>query len=69
VYSYGEIEAMCSNDVLAMLFWHSGIFGEPIPYNTLENRNILLGPPQSIQSIPEESSEWLNSEIIKRLPY
>lgn len=69
VYSYSEIKDLCNKDVLAIRFRHAGILSEPLQYTVLKENDVISGPPQSIQSIPEESLDWLHKQVIERLPY
>jgi hypothetical protein len=70
VYSFSEVSGLCKkNEVLVILFWHCGILNKPISYNELKRKGVLSGPPQSIQHINEEKRDWLDKELIARLPF
>jgi len=64
VYSYPEIEQLCRNgDVLLILFRQARVLQEPLALGELTDAGILLGPPQSIQSISERHDEWLKKNL------
>jgi len=69
IYSFEEIRELCKQDVLAILFRHSGVLSEPLHFNTLKQHSVLSGAPQSIQSVPRESLKWLRKELTARLPF
>jgi len=63
VYSFREIEKMCRKETLAILFRQAHILGSPITYNELDEARVLTAAPQSIQTFPEEHSEWLKQRL------
>ena len=63
VYSYSEIQNLCSNGpVLAILFRQVKVLEKPISSCRLQSWGILSGPPQSIQKVPEEVKAWLENQ-------
>jgi len=63
VYSFAEIEAMCDRDVLAILFRHSGIVRPAIHLDALIRHGVLAAHPQSIVTVPEEATRWLQERL------
>ena len=65
VYSYKDIESLCTTEVLAILFRHAKTLDNPITYNMLKNNHILKAPPQSIIHLNQERAEWLRPIVMK----
>ena len=63
VYSFEEIEAMCGRDILAILFRHSGILKPPIQLAELVAHGVLTAHPQSIVTVPQEATAWLQERL------
>ncbi|MNR84130.1 Acetyltransferase (GNAT) family protein [compost metagenome] len=63
VYSYQEIEELCSREVLAILFRQSQFFSTPIPFEALRSNGVLAGAPQSIVTVPDEGIRWIEHLI------
>jgi hypothetical protein len=69
VYPRQEIEGMCKKPVLAILFRYAGSMRSPITLNELKGSGVLSRAPQSIQSVPKESIEWLREQLKLRLHF
>jgi hypothetical protein len=63
VYNLNEIEALCQADVLALLFRQARVLTNPITFEELVENGCLSTPPQSVQSIPQEKSQWLQTRL------
>ena len=63
VYTYPEIEGMCTREVLAILFRQSRILKKPIAIETLIENKIISAAPQSIVTIKREALEWIQAQI------
>jgi L-amino acid N-acyltransferase YncA len=63
VYSLVQIEALCRNEVLAVLFRHSKVLDQPISLAELLRQELLKAAPQSIVTVPSEAMAWLRSRL------
>lgn len=63
VYSYQDIEEMCSKKVLAILFRQAHLLHTPIRFQDLLSNRILSGPPQSIAELKENQIAWLHKQL------
>ena len=63
VYTLAKIEALCHNEVLAILFRQSRILEKPIHLDELLANRALTTPPRSIVTARKEGIEWLWSRI------
>jgi GNAT superfamily N-acetyltransferase len=63
VYTFSEIEKICKNEVLAILFRQSRILRLPITLRELKKNGVLAAAPQSIVTIPEEALDWIQFRI------
>ena len=63
VYKFAEIEALCQKEVLAILFRQSRVLKEPIPLKELIANGVLSAAPQSILTVPEGATEWLQTRL------
>lgn len=63
VYTFREIEALCSREVLAILFRQSRILKSAIPLKELMANGVLSAAPQSIVTVAEEAREWLQTRL------
>ena len=63
VYTFSEIEKICQNEVLAILFRQSRILGIPITLKELKENGVLAAAPQSIVTIPKEVLDWVQLRI------
>jgi GNAT superfamily N-acetyltransferase len=69
IYSRQEIEDMCQKPVLAISFRYAGSVEPPISFSELIDGRVIAAPPQSIQSVPKESIEWLREQLKLRLHF
>jgi hypothetical protein len=63
VYSYGEIERMCSSVVLAIRFRQDRLLPTPIHIDELVREQVVRRPPQSITTVPPERTSWIADRI------
>lgn len=64
VYSYSEIEDLCSKkEVLAILFRLVCPIEPKIPLRVLRSNGIMKAPPQSITELKENGIEWIRQQI------
>ena len=63
VYRFTEIEELCQKEVLAILFRQSRILNNPISLNELRTNSVLAAAPQSILTVPEEITQWLQTRL------
>jgi L-amino acid N-acyltransferase YncA len=63
VYSYDDIERMCSRDVLAILFRQSRTLHPPVSLDDVIAAGGVAGVPQSITRVKEEGRKWLAAKI------
>lgn len=63
VYSFRDIEGMCSSDVLAVNFRQARVLDPALSLETLLREGVLGGPPQSIVSVREEGLSWLKAQV------
>lgn len=64
VYSYQEIEHLCSKgEVLVILFRQARVLQTPLALKQLIEEDVLSGPPQSIQALNERHDEWLKNHL------
>jgi len=63
VYTFSEIEKICQNEVLAILFRQSRILELPINLRELKENGALAAAPQSIVTIPKEVLDWIQFRI------
>jgi ribosomal protein S18 acetylase RimI-like enzyme len=63
VYTFSEIEKICKNEVLAILFRQSLILRSPITLRELKENGALAAAPQSIVTIPKEVLDWIQFRI------
>lgn len=63
VYAFSDIEKMCKHEVLAILFRQSRILKKPITIKELKENGVVLAAPQSIMTVQEEASEWIQNRI------
>ena len=63
VYSFSEIEAMCSREVLALLFRQARTMEPPVNLDDLIAAGGVAGIPQSIARVRKEGRQWLASKI------
>jgi hypothetical protein len=55
VFSTSEIENFAQSPTTVLLFkWHFD-FEDPVRYRVLRDKNILAGPPQTIQKLSESA--------------
>ncbi|MGB3493246.1 MAG: GNAT family N-acetyltransferase [Elainellaceae cyanobacterium] len=65
VYTFDEIQELCSSEVLAISFRLCSIFDKPIEREELISNRVLKAPPQSIVSVREEGLEWIKQALAK----
>lgn len=63
VYSYGEIERMCSSEVLAIRFRQDRLLPAPIHLDELVRQGVVRRAPQSITAVPPERTSWIADRI------
>ena len=63
VYSYSDIEKMCSREVLAILFRQSLTLHPPVALGELIANGGVAGVPQSITKLKEKGKEWLATKL------
>ena len=63
VYSFREIQELCTSPVLAILFRQSRVLAKPIPFRELIAHGVISASPQSIVSVPKEATEWLQTRL------
>jgi len=63
VYSYGEIERMCSAEVLAIRFRQDRLLASPIDIRELVHAGVVRRAPQSITTVPPERTSWIADRI------
>jgi L-amino acid N-acyltransferase YncA len=63
VYAFSDIDKMSQQEVLAILFRQSRILKKPITIKELKENGVVLAAPQSIMTIQEEASEWIQNRI------
>ncbi len=64
VYSFREIEELCTSAVLAILFRQSRLPAKPIPLQELIARGVITASPQSIVTVPKEATQWLEKRLV-----
>lgn len=65
VYSFDEIQRMCSSEVLAISFRFCSMLDVPIQLKELMSNNVLKAPPQSIVRVNQDGVEWLKQQLKK----
>ena len=63
VYTFREIEELCTCPLLAILFRQSRVLVEPIALGELIAHGVVKATPQSIVSVPKEATEWLETRL------
>jgi hypothetical protein len=63
VYSLRDIEDMCGQDVLVILFRQARVFCPAVLDNEAVEGRIMMRAPQSIMKIREEGAEWIQRLI------
>ncbi len=63
VYSYEEIERMCSSPVLAIRFRQDRLLAPPIHIGELVDAGVVRRAPQSITVVPAEKTSWIADRI------
>jgi L-amino acid N-acyltransferase YncA len=63
VFSMRQIEELCSDRCLGILFRQAFEIGKPITLQELRRNASLRGSPQQIMKLPEGSKEWVKTRI------
>ncbi|MEO1347295.1 MAG: GNAT family N-acetyltransferase [Cyanobacteria bacterium J06635_15] len=63
VYTFDEIQAMCSSDVLAISFRLSSVLENPVGIRDLISNGVVTAAPQSIVSVRQEGSQWIKQRL------
>lgn len=63
VYSFREIQELCTSRLLAILFRQSRVLAKPVSLQELIGHGVINASPQSIVSVPKEATEWLETRL------
>jgi ribosomal protein S18 acetylase RimI-like enzyme len=64
VYPLREIEALCKQPVLAILFRQSRVLADPIKLDKLLQHKIIAAAPQSITKLTVAARKWIQKQIL-----
>lgn len=63
VYPFAEIEHMCRNEVLAILFRQTQILRPPLALDNLLRNRIIAAAPQSITKLGLSARKWIQTQL------
>lgn len=63
VYRFSEIQEMCKQQVLCILFRHARTLERPIPFAEMIKHGLIKSAPQAITQLSPEALAWIRARI------